>query len=141
MADDPLKAGNAALNARADELFRRQNVIDQILSDVQNELNWDPLTSDWTTRGSIDGFPTLQEGVQQIKTAGAALSGNGAAASGSTMANSGGAPSPNASAGTSISDYLVRGTVIVLGFIFVAVGLALFKNNTTIIETVKGIKP
>lgn len=38
----------------------------------------------------------------------------------------------------SIANYFVRGVIIVLGFIFVAVGLAMFRSNETIAAVVKG---
>lgn len=48
------------------------------------------------------------------------------------------AAATSASQGISlISALFLRGIVVITGFIFVAVGLSMFKNNTTLLETVK----
>lgn len=63
---------------------------------------------------------------------------------GPTGQASGGAASAQTGAGTfsssTISAFFLRSVIIILGFIFVAVGLSMFKGNS-ILETVKKVKP
>lgn len=115
-----------AIIARQDQLLGQQNQLDALSSDpLFSNSGVDQL------RGSIDAFPTLSQGSQSIASDKAALSASASAAPASSMGNSGGA-----STGSTTTDFvggwLVRATVIVLGFIFVAVGLSMFKGNTIV---------
>lgn len=49
--------------------------------------------------------------------------------------------SPTAAAVTSsVGNYFIRGVIIILGFIFIAVGLSMFKNGGTVSENVTNVR-
>lgn len=82
-------------------------------------------------RGSISGLTNMSASIENLASTAASLGG------GSTT-NNAAATAPAAATGiaASVSDYFIRGVVIILGFIFVAIGLSMFRSGDNIVETV-----
>lgn len=85
-----------------------------------------------TLRGTVSGSPTIASTAAALSQTASTLGGA------STTANAAGT-TPAASTTGSISDYFIRAIVVILGFIFVAIGLSMFRHGGTVIQNAKGV--
>lgn len=104
------------------------------------------LTSSFGQLPAIGSGPTFSLPGSTLSSAGLttpAASAGVAPASAVPAASASGTPATVASgpAATVWSSYLVRGVVIILGFIFIAVGLTMFAHGGTTVQAAKKITP